>query len=601
MKFLILFAISLIGICSNAQIYNQKTWATYYFGASSGGEVQVIDNDGNVIVLGSLTKRLPFPYHENFTTAGAHKSGFSTTSINFDLDCTLSKFTPSGNLVWATQFGGDSLDTCKKMVLDSDNNIYFVGTTSSITGIATLGSFDESLPQGIGSKLFLTKFDTNGVQQWGTYINGSSADIGICMDANENIYVNGKTKAISGISTFGVYQYDYQDYINVENPSAGSYNGFVMKFDTNGNRLAATYLGKTTVNGLSSKIAVDGSGNLIVIQHTNYYSNNQLATPGCYQNMTSTSATYDSGEATITKLNSSLSQVLWSTYYGGINNGGATIFSVACDNNTIFIAGRAQQANNFTTPGCFQPNVLNNSALNGPGFITSFNADGARLWATYNPETVFNMSISNNKLYICGSTNDGNNNLGTLNSYQSIYVGGFGDGYFSEFNTDGTRNWSSYFGGEGYENINSISVKDNNMYVTGFTGSINNISTTGSLQPNFNIGNLTPSTSNINMFLAKFNKDNLTTNDFSNLQLQLSPNPNNGQFTITGNINNLQKNISLLIYDTLGRQIASKEVQITGNQINHEFNFANQLSQGLYFAKISDGISVLQTFKVLVN
>ena len=600
MKFLTFFAIILVTLFSNAQVYNQKTWATYYFGAISRANNVAVDNEGNIIVLGSVSKIQPLPYYIGFTTVGAHKPGFDASGTNYDKDCTLSKFSPDGNLIWATQFGGQSDDDPYQLILDSNNNIYFSGNTRSNSGIATVGSFDENPPTSFDSKRFLTKFDTNGVQQWGTYINGFGLSASICIDINNHIYFNGNTSAASGISTTGAYQYDYQNYVIVENPTANVSNGFVLKFDSNGNRLAGTYLGKTNPNISVFEVTTDSNGDVIVVQHTNYYSNNQLATPGCYQNMTCTSA-LNNVEATITKLNSSLSQIIWSTYYGGIN-GNTQIFSVACHNNTIFIGGQATQSNNFTTAGCFQANVLNNTPIYGSGFIASFNSDGVRQWATYYPERVDDISVFNNKMYVTGATNSGNNNLATIGSYQNIFNGGTSDGFFSEFNLDGSRNWSSYFGGENFDRIYSIFMKANNLYIVGTTFSSNNISTIGSLQPNLNIGNLGINQSGKgNMFLAKFNKDNLSTNNFSNLQLQMSPNPNNGQFTLTGNINNLQKNMSLLIYDGLGRQITSKEIQVTGNQINHEFNFANQLSQGLYFAKITDGKTVLQTFKVLVK
>ena len=598
MKILIVYVVCLFCFYSSAQIYNQKTWATYYFGAASNAIDLAVDNEGNILVLGNTRKWQDAAYYSNFTTFGAHKSGFNPAIISSESDCILSKFSPSGTLIWATQFGGDKDDNVytNQLVLDTNNNIYFVGMTSSITGIATAGSFDESPPLGNGAKIFLTKFDTNGVQQWGTYINGIGLFAGICIDTNNNIFVNGYTSIATGISTIGAYQYNYENYIITESQNSGVSNGFVLKFDSNGNRLAGTYLGKTSPNFILSSMCLDNNGNVIVTQQTTYYSNNQFATPGCFQNMNSTAATFNIPETTITKLNSSLSQVIWSTYFSNAN-----IFSITCNNNTIFIAGVAQQANNFTTPGSFQPNILNNTTY-GNGFLACFNADGARQWATYYPQRIDRVAAFNNKLYVNGATYDANNNLGTVASYQNTFYGGTSDGFFSEFNLDGTRNWSSYFGGEKTEIINSICINNNNMYVVGTTKSYTNISTTGSFQSSLNHGALSQNDmDSVNMFLAKFNKDNLNTNDYSKLQSQLSPNPNNGQFTITGNINNLQKNMSLLIYDGLGRQITSKEIQVTGNQINQIFNFANQLSQGIYFAKISDGISVLQTFKVLVK
>ena len=581
----------------NAQIYNQKIWATYHFGVASSAIDVCFDHEGNIIVLGTIENIQSPPYYDSFTTLGAHKRNFdianTNTSIYNDIDITLSKFNSDGELLWATQFGSNDGELANKLVIDSNNNIYFVGLSGGTTGVATPGAFQEEYPWDQQGSGFLTKFDTNGVQQWGTYISYSNF-LGLCVDQNDNIFVNGITQFGTNITTVGVYQENFQNFINPEIPDDLPYNGFVMKFDNNGNQLASTYLGKVVNTEGVSHIEVDEGGNLLVVQYTNYLSNNQFATPGCHQNMNST--TTSMRDVTITKLNNSLTEVLWSTYFGG--NGNCSIQSVLCKNNNIYLVGSTRESNNIVTSGCYQSNFIGTGSN---GFVAKFDNNGERQWGTYFPVGIINLVVNENNLYICGTASNINNILTTTGSYQNI-LGGVNDGFFSEFNTDGSHNWSSFFGGEADEKINSITIKDNNLVLFGSTRSVSNISTFGSHQSNLDIGNITLDSPYCeNMFLAKFNKDNLSTIDFSNLQLQLSPNPNNGQFTITGNINNLQKNMSLLIYDSLGRQIASKAIQVTGNQINQEFSFVNQLSQGLYFAKISDGKSVLQTFKVLVD
>jgi len=67
----------------------------------------------------------------------------------------------------------------------------------------------------------------------------------------------------------------------------------------------------------------------------------------------------------------------------------------------------------------------------------------------------------------------------------------------------GLRMWGTYYGGSSYEEIfKTVTDKDNNVYVSGYTSSANNIATSGSFQSSLNIG-----AGGSNSFLAKFNSN----------------------------------------------------------------------------------------------
>ncbi|MGB3075601.1 MAG: T9SS type A sorting domain-containing protein, partial [Chitinophagales bacterium] len=59
------------------------------------------------------------------------------------------------------------------------------------------------------------------------------------------------------------------------------------------------------------------------------------------------------------------------------------------------------------------------------------------------------------------------------------------DGFLAKFHPDGSREWGTYYGGNGKDQLFTLAVDDDNdfVYCGGLTSSLNNISTTGSYQP----------------------------------------------------------------------------------------------------------------------
>ncbi|RYE23362.1 MAG: T9SS type A sorting domain-containing protein [Sphingobacteriales bacterium] len=90
--------------------------------------------------------------------------------------------------------------------------------------------------------------------------------------------------------------------------------------------------------------------------------------------------------------------------------------------------------------------------------------------------------------YLGGATNS-NSNIATIGSYQSIWQGGT-DGYMAKFNPNGTRAWSTYYGGLGNDNFYSIAYDpvSGNIYAAGSTESTTSVATTGAHQATYGGG-----------------------------------------------------------------------------------------------------------------
>jgi hypothetical protein len=261
----------------------------------------------------------------------------------------------------------------------------------------------------------------------------------------------------------------------------------------------------------------------------------------------------------------------------------------------------------MATPGAYSETTTS-------GYLAKFTGAGARVWGTYLPfipsfptiNSIYDMVVKNNNLYIAGTTRQVSG-ISTPGAYQSNLASTSNvDGFMMQFTTDGMRNWGSYFGGDKRDYVTNIAVVDDNtFYLYGFTNSDATISTANSLQPDINYGSalVTPTTSvsNIptNMFLAKFSNP-LSVPTVTNNLVKLAPNPNDGQFTISGNWHKSYNNLKLQLYDSLGKEVAHKDIAPFQEDLHQGFDFRG-LAQGLYFAKLTAGAEVLQTVKLVIK
>jgi hypothetical protein len=102
-----------------------RLWCTYYADSSSAAGL-ASDDAGNIYLYG-ITKS---------TDAIATPGCFQVQYNGGGYDCFLVKFTPSGARVWGTYYGGNSLEQVSS-IHARGGYVYFTGTTSSATGIAS--------------------------------------------------------------------------------------------------------------------------------------------------------------------------------------------------------------------------------------------------------------------------------------------------------------------------------------------------------------------------------------------------------------------------------------------------------------------------------
>jgi Beta-propeller repeat len=434
-----------------------------------------VDSAGQAYVTG-LTYSVDFP-----TTAGAYDTTFNGDS-GYPFgggDVFVSKLNSKGSaLVYSTYLGGtlDEPIWAASIAVDSSGNAYLTGTTDSPDFPITPGAFQSTL-KGI-QDAYVVKLNHNGNLVYSTFLGGTGQNgayyaSAIAVDCNGNAYVTGFTDSVDFPTTPGAFQTTFQGPF---------YDAFVTKLNSKGTGLVySTYLGGSSDDDATS-IAVDSAGKALVTGYTS--SANFPTTPGAVQ--PNIGGGYD---AFVTKLNSSGSALVYSTFLGGTNDdaGGAITIDWS---GKAYITGYTISTNYPTTPGAYQTTTSGGY----DGFVTKLNTNGTALvYSTYlggllDDEGVGIAVDSAGQAHVTGQT-DSLNFPVTADAYQPINNGSW-DAFVTKLNSTGSALvYSTYLGGAVDDFGYGVSLgRSGNVYVTGSTNSANFPATSGAFETTYNGG-----------------------------------------------------------------------------------------------------------------
>ena len=313
-------------------------YSTYLGGSSTEYPFGIaVDSTGAAYELGN-TGSANFP-----VTAGAYQTTCASCS-NYP-DVFLTKLNSTGNaLVYSTFVGGSGDDRAFGITLDSANNAYFVGWTTSNNFPTTANAFQSANNGGI-SDAFVTEVNAAGsALVYSTYLGGSGQDVGfgIALDSANNTIVTGYSYSLDFPVTAGAFQ------------TTTTVNGaaWVTKLNVGGSsEIYSTYLGGTDGTSAGNSIRVDSAGNAYVTGYT--CASDFPTTAGVFQSTFGGDCTSAGGDAFVTKLNPTGTAPVFSSYLGGA--GDDVGFSIGIDqSNNIYVIGRSSSTNYPTTPGAFQ-------------------------------------------------------------------------------------------------------------------------------------------------------------------------------------------------------------------------------------------------------
>ena len=336
--------------------FGKFIWATYYGGSNEDyTSGMAIDAKGNIYIGCSS-------YSSDLASSGAYQSKNAG-----GIDVLLAKFNTAGSLVWATYFGGEAYEYTGDIALDASQNIYIIGHTRSLNGIATTGAYKTDINPNY-EHAFFAKFNTSGGLVWATYfgldfVNTWGTDIGI--DAAGNVIITGETKSEGtnpnnyiGLATSGAYQ----------TYNKGSEDVFLAKFSDNGTLLWATYFGGNR-DEQASGLSIDKSGNIYITGNTTSIG---IGQPGAYQLLIG-----GDNDAFLAKFSNSGS-LTWFTYFGGQSVDIASDIALDPSEN-IYITGSTTSNTGIASIGALQSNMGGIQ----DAFIAIFNNKGNLNWASY--------------------------------------------------------------------------------------------------------------------------------------------------------------------------------------------------------------------------
>ena len=252
-------------------------WGTYYGGTAQeegfGIACDASFPNPNVFITGQTNSVI------NIATPGAHQPLLAGTN-----DAFVAEINNTGtSLVWGTYLGGPDLpglpgtEQGNGIAYDPvTNNLAVVGNTTSHSGIATPTAHQPVYGGGV-QDAFVSYFNPSGSLLWSTYFGGNSLDYGqgVCIDNFSNIILTGGTFSNTGIASSFASQ----------GTIAGDYDAYLVKLNSNGQRLWSTYFGGIFYD-YANAVACDNNNQLSIAGYTTsaplfgIYGTGGLATAG---------------------------------------------------------------------------------------------------------------------------------------------------------------------------------------------------------------------------------------------------------------------------------------------------------------------------------
>lgn len=373
-----------------------------------------------------------YDVNSNFTVANV--SGSITT------DAFISKYSPDGtNMIWTTFLGGgddtQGTETSHSLICDKFDNVYIYGVTSSLD-FPIQGGYQSS--HGGGTPIYVS---SNGAN-----FNVNGTDIYVA-----KISANGHTLMAS-------------TYMGGAKNDGVNYNIF------GGNYGSSQYDSLTTNYGdqFRGEIMLDSLGNCLVAsctRSTNFPTMNPIQ---------ATNAGMQDG--VLFKLNSTLSNLMFSTYIGGSNNDACYSVKIDSSYNIVF-AGGTSSSNLPGTSGAWQSTYNGGKA---DGFVGKLNTTGTALQrisyiGTSNYDQVFFVEIDrDNNVFLLGQSRGG-----TFPVVNATYSNPSSGQFIAKLTPNLATLMNSTVFGNGNSQLNispSAFLVDNcgNIYTSGWGGNILN-------------------------------------------------------------------------------------------------------------------------------
>lgn len=370
-------------------------------------------------------------------------------------------------LVFSSYLGGSGFDQGYAIAVDAQGNTYVTGRTAALDFPTTPGAFQTSYG---GGDAFVAKINPAGnALVYSTYLNGASGN-GIAVDSAGSAYVTGEAGPLTFPTTAGAFQ-----------TSPMGYDAFITKLSPSGSTLVYSARFGGIFDDFGRGIALDSAGNAYITGWTVCRSASCL-----FPTVNAFQPNYGGGfnDAFVSKINSSGSALVYSTYLGGGQILNATEDwgeAIAVDSaGSAYVTGYTYSPDFPVTAGAYDTNRAGLDA-----FITKFTPGGnALVYSTFlgGPAREMGQGIAvdaSGNAYIAGATESSDNPFTSFADGFPVTVGAFQrrgsfDAFVTKLNPQGSALvYSTYLGGNsGVDRAWAIAVDNaGNAYIAGDTTS----------------------------------------------------------------------------------------------------------------------------------
>ncbi len=315
-------------------------------------------------------------------------------------------------LEWSSYLGGSSDDQAFGVAVDTPGNVFVSGHTTSTDFPVTAGAYQTTCPvdsSGGCSTSFVSEVNPKGTALvYSTYLGGSDglgeSAYGIALDANDDAYLSG----ITGSPNYPTTPNAYKTTCGSDGLCNGTYDGFVTELNPTGTGIvASTFLGGSSFDYTAG----------IVVKPTAIYVSGSTVSSDFPVTSNAAQKTYGGnsagcvvstgtcGDVTVSKLNTGLTTLQYSTYLGGSLDENPGLSMAVDTNGYMYVTGQTDSLN-FPLVDAMQATYGGGSS---DAFITQLTPQGGFGYSTYfggnGEDFAYRVALDpTNNVYITGGT-----------------------------------------------------------------------------------------------------------------------------------------------------------------------------------------------------
>lgn len=349
-------------------------WAKTLGGTSSDMATSIVtDASGDIYVTGHFAGTVDM----DPSVAVLNKTSFSPS-----VDIFISKFTPTGNLIWNEAYGGDYIDLAKTIMVDNNENLYLAGrfednvNLDPADGRVFLACYSSVTGSFTWAKQAIEPTTSYDVRFRDQYVYN-------CGDFKDSVFFNPPS---SGLLTAGY----------------GIQSGFFSRYESSGDYEWAKKLGGYTDDSTASEyISVmdfKSNGNIVIAGH---FTHRLTLDPQQPETEVISNHERDLFMVELTPDN----DVVWTKRIGGNNEDKVTGLFV--DDDNIYLCGTFEDSIDFDSTGA-APTIYSEGYEDA--FIAKFDSQGDFIWSKIisgpGQQTILMTKSEDDFIYTSGTFSD---------------------------------------------------------------------------------------------------------------------------------------------------------------------------------------------------